>query len=338
MWLQCTERRNGILKAKLVMADGSIDWLNLESTWRLDVPIRAKSKLSATTTFAHWKLGNAGAYLNEIGVSVETSAASHQIYTFDHNGLLIVIPAILVLKALFKPSATVFEYLFRPAGLDMLVAPQQTNGSTSVALLHRKIRQHVPIAATSLGRLQWIYCFPSARAAFDSVYRHATQGTFGVRLPNADVEISVQGQLRQNVLIASRLSVTACSPLENPFDWAGHQPEEFRLDACKSWEQLNPVLTDPSILPGTAGWELSDFEWSGIEHFFPSGRRRVGGKRARDFMDAILMKLGTGVGWAKVNSNLGTTCAVSSFYQNLRQSGRWDKVVTAVMATREKSS
>ncbi len=336
MWLQSTERRNGILKAKVVKTDGSIDWLDLKNTWQLNVPIEPKSKLSATTTFAQWKLGNADAYVNEFRGAAETSPTSHQIYTFDHNGLLVVIPAILLMKALFKPSATVFEYLFRAAGLDMLVAPQQDNGSTSVTLLHRKIRQHVPIAATSLRRLQWIYCFPSARAAFDSVYRYATQGKFGVRLPNANVEISVQGQLRQNVLIASRLSVTACSPLEDPFDWAGHQPEKFRLDACKSWEQLNPVLSDPSILPGAAGWALSDSEWSGIEHFFPSGRRRVCGNRARDFMDGILIKLGTGVGWAKVNSSLGTTCAVSSFYQNLRQSGRWDTVVAAVMDTRRK--
>jgi hypothetical protein len=176
----------------------------------------------------------------------------------------------------------------------MPVAPLQTNGSTSVASLRRRIRQHVPIAASSLGRLQWLYCFPSARAAFDSVYRYATQGTFGICLPNVDAEILVQGQLRQDVLFASRLFITACSPLEAPFAWAGHQPEEFRLDGCKRWEQLDPVLTDASLLQGSVGWELSDAEWSYVEHLFPPGPRLISGKRARDSVSAILRKLGTG--------------------------------------------
>lgn len=180
-----------------------------------------------------------------------------------------------------------------------------------------------------------MYCFPSARAAFDSVYRYATQGTLGICLPNASVEISLQGQLRQNVLIASRMYITACSPLEAPFDWAGLQPEKFRLDGCKPWEQLNPVLTDPNLVVGALGWELSDKEWSCIEHLFPPGPRLISGKRARDFVGAILMKLGTGVGWARVNASFGTTSAVSSFYQSCRLSGKWGKVVAAVMQTRQ---
>ncbi len=46
---------------------------------------------------------------------LDASETAHQVFTFNFNGLLVIVPAILVLKALCKPNATLFEYLFRPA-------------------------------------------------------------------------------------------------------------------------------------------------------------------------------------------------------------------------------
>lgn len=149
--------------------------------------------------------------------------------------------------------------------------------------------------------------------------------------------MSLRGRLRGNRFFVSILSFTACTPLEAPFDWAGRQPATFRLRNAPPVEQLNPVLTNADITEGVDGWKLSNFEWSRVEHLFPAGSKLTSGSRAREFMNAILAKLGTGVGWAGVNSKFDTTSAVSSFYQSCRRSGRWDKVMAILMEIRKQS-
>jgi hypothetical protein len=136
----------------------------------------------------------------------------HKVYAANQNGLRLLAPAILFLKALFKPNATVFQYLFRPSGLDMLLAPVSTHGSVSVALIPSRLRQHVPIAHRGLARLQWLYCFPSARMAYDSVYAHAACGTIGLTLPNIEASVSVKGLLPGETLMVSSRRLTRSAP------------------------------------------------------------------------------------------------------------------------------
>jgi len=48
------------------------------------------------------------------GIEVDVTENKHQVFADDCNGLRLVVPAIVVLKALFRSNATVFDYLFRP--------------------------------------------------------------------------------------------------------------------------------------------------------------------------------------------------------------------------------
>ncbi|BCZ81691.1 hypothetical protein PTKU64_53660 [Paraburkholderia terrae] len=338
MWLHGIERRNGVLTAKVVKGESDIEWTNIEAAWEVDIPMTSTSRISGTSCFSRWKLVDAAQYLSETAIEVDLAANRHQIFEVDHNGLCLVVPAILVLKALFKPNATVFEYLFRPSGLDMLLAPKHTNGSTSVALLRRKLRQHVPIGDTSLERLRWLYCFPSARAAFDSVYTSATSGVVGIKLPTAEIEISLKGCLRGRKFFASSLTIGGCAPLEAPFDWAGQQPLRFLLREPAIGEYLNSTLVDSEIIEGPIGWELSDDEWASVKHLFPTGPRCRSAEQTRAFVGAIIAKLGTGEGWASVNSKHGTTSAVSSLYRDYRLSGKWHMLVTTVIEMRKQKA
>ncbi|RQM50957.1 transposase [Paraburkholderia bannensis] len=338
MWLQGIERRNGVLAAKMVKGDSDTEWMNVEATWEAAIPGASTSRMSGATCFSRWKVVDATEYFSEMAIKANPDANRHQIFEVDHNGLRLVLPAILVLKALFKPNATVFEYLFRPSGLDMLLAPVSANGSMSVALLPRKLRQHVPVGDTSFERLRWLYCFPSARAAFDSVYTSATSGIVGIKLPTAEIDICLKGCLRGRKFFVSGLNIAKCVPLEAPFDWAGRQPQHFRLREPAPGERLNPILADPDIIEGPAGWELSDDEWACVAYLFPTGPRCRSGEQARAFVGAILEKLGTGVGWTSVNSKHGTISAVSSLYRDYRQSGKWHELVATIIEMRKQKS
>jgi hypothetical protein len=72
-----------------------------------------------------------------------------------------------------------------------------------------------------------------------------------------------------------------------------------------------------------------------LEPLFPPGPRLVTGDRARHYIGAIIMKLGTGMGWSAVNAECGTTSAVSSFYQSCRRSRKWPIVAATIVKTRK---
>lgn len=337
MWLQSVQRVNGKLTGELILNSGETSLTELDSIWELELPVRTQSKLFTATRLAEWQTIDATEYLGEMGITTDIAGNRHQIFSVNQNGLRLVIPAILMLKALFKPNATVFQYLFRPSGLDCLLAPVPKPGSMSVALLPTRIRQHMPIAERGLARLQWLYCFPTARKAFDSAYTNAARGVIGLVLPNIEARISVRGVLREGTLLVSMLTINSCRPMEAPFEWAGTQPQEFALTSNRPFAQLNPVLKNPNIVEGAAGWGLSDDEWSQLEHLFPPGAGRITGDRTRVLIGAILFKLGTGVGWSTVNAQCGTTSAVSSYYQKCQNSGQW-KIVEAILKDTRKST
>jgi hypothetical protein len=338
MWLQSVQRVSGKLMAELRLDSGKTALTELDSTWELELPLSTRSKLFAVTRLAEWETIDATEYLAEMGIATDLPENRHQAFSINHNGLRLIIPAILMLKALFKPNATVFQYLFRPSGLDCLLAPVPNPGSMSVALLPTRIRQHMPIAERGLARLQWLYCFPTARKAFDSVYTNAARGVFGLVLPNIEARISVRGELRGRTLLVSTLTINSCRPLDAPFAWAGMQPQEFALTSYRRFAQLNPVLKNPDLVEGAAGWGLSDDEWFQLEHLFPPRAGRITGDRARLLIDAILLKLGTGVGWGPVNAQCGTTAAVSSYYQACRRSGTWEIIQATLRETRSRTA
>ena len=70
--------------------------------------------MSWKTCFSRWETVDAGDYLDETGIEVDVTETKHQVFADDCNGLRLVVPAIVVLKALFRSNATVFDYLFRP--------------------------------------------------------------------------------------------------------------------------------------------------------------------------------------------------------------------------------
>ncbi len=334
MWLESIERMNGYLKGKAIDGDGKSKLIDVKSTWQLKMPVASRSKFTAATNLVDWRLADAADYLDSASLGHKAAGNSHQVYAVNHQGLRLVVPAIVFCKALFVPNATTFEYLYRPSGIDSLLAPIRRPTGMAVTLIPRIIRQHEPISRSNMARLQWLYCFPSARAAFDSVYVNAARGVIGLDLPKIYADISFRGQLLEGTLFVSALTVNRFKTLETPFDWAGTQPEEYELTGENVSAHLNPVLKNNHLIEGAAGWGLSDFEWSRLQHLFPSGNKRATGQRARGLVSAILTKLGSGTGWSIANASFGTTSAVSSYYQSCLRSGRWQEIESTLMAIR----
>ncbi|WP_172161878.1 transposase [Paraburkholderia elongata] len=300
--------------------------MDMQTIWSHKVPVPTRTKGQAVTRFHDWDIVNAAEYLQLAGLDTGI-AGGHTIYAFTYGGLRFLVPAILVMKALFRPHATAFENLYRRSALDLMLAPVPAAGTMTAHLVRksRKYNKNPQSKRASIG-YRWLYCFPSAREAWDSVYQSAVQGRIHVTMPKIQASIATKGLRVGDTLLVSNLTILSFESMETPFAWAGEQPRQFDFGLERKDTAPYSPLIRSDLKQGPDGWALSDDEWNSIEHLFPHGFRRNSGEQARTLISAVLFKLGTGIGWKAMNARLGTTARVSSFYRDCRRFNRWDEV------------
>ncbi|WP_321795283.1 hypothetical protein [Caballeronia sp. J97] len=335
MWLHSIERKDGRLEGKVIHSDGDISWVDASSLWQLQMPESGKSKLRLTTNLDDWQASDSTEYLALSGMQYHLRDDSHEIYVARHLGLRLLIPALVLTRALFMPNAIFFNHLYRPSSLDQLVAPVLQATGLVCAPLHRDLRRRIGAAASGPTRVQWMYCFPSAREAFASVYANALRRAIRLALPKLVGDAVLTGTLHGRVFVASAMSLHRLEPNEHAFSWAGEQPTQFILpSADRSGTQLNPVLKKSELIEGPNGWRLADSEWLRLNHIIRANPAD-GPNDDRAIVDAILIKLATGMGWRSANGMVEGATRVSSFYQNLRRSGRWEDFEAALLCLRQ---
>ncbi|MCE4546336.1 MULTISPECIES: transposase [Caballeronia] len=333
MWLQSIERKNGRLKGKVIDNEGSVDWVEASSLWRVKMRESGKTKLTLTTNLDDWEVSDSAEYLAFSGAHYWAPGDSHEIYVAHHLGLRLLIPALALTKALFTPNAIFFSHLYRPSSVDQLVAPVRQATGLVGAPVRRDFGRLIG-AASGPARMQWTYCFPSAREAFASVYANALRGAIGLTLPKLLADATLTGSLHGQVFVASAMSLQRLEPNEHAFTWAGEQPTQFILSAAdRLGAHLNPVLKNSDLIEGPNGWRLANSEWSQLKHivrpYFVEAT-----KDDRKIVDAILIKLATGMGWRSANGMLGSATKVSTFYRRLRQAGRWEEFEASLLRLR----
>ncbi|MFM0652213.1 hypothetical protein [Paraburkholderia sediminicola] len=334
MWLQSVERVHGRLHGRLVSEKGVVEWMDMQSIWQHQQSLPRRTRASAVTRLDEWEVTDASEYLQIAGLDTDL-AGGHTVYAFSYNGLRFLVPAILVTKALFQPNATVFEYLYRPSALDLLLAPVLEAETVTVRLLPRLTKSHSSPSDLALANLGWLYCFPSARDAWNSAYSSAARGLVHVTMPRMQSHVNLRGVLSGNTVAASTLSIRSFEPMERPFEWAGVQPHQFFHKPKTGRITPHARLIKPDIGQGPNGWALSEREWHSIRHLFAARNQRRTDEQIRTFVSAVLMKLGSGNGWRAVNASHGTTSKVSSFYTECCVAGRWNKIEKIVRELRK---
>ncbi|MFL9889912.1 MULTISPECIES: hypothetical protein [Paraburkholderia] len=334
MWLQSVERIHGRLHGRLVSEKGVVEWMDMQSIWQHQLPLARRTKASAVTRLHEWEVTDASEYLQLAGLDADL-AGGHTVYGFSYNGLRFLVPAILVSKGLFQPNATLFEYLYRPSALELLLAPVPEAETVTVRLLPRYARTHRVPSDSALANLGWLYCFPSARDAWNSVYSSAARGLVHVTMPKVQAHLHLRGVLSDSTLAVSSLSIRLFQPMERPFEWAGIQPDQFCHRPKAGSVAPKARLIKADIEKGPNGWALSEWEWHSIKHLFSPHLRQRTDEQIRTLVSAILVKLGSGSGWMAVNASHGTTAKVSSFYRNNCVSGRWNEVERIIRKLRK---
>lgn len=247
----------------------------------------------------------------------------HRTYVLEHEGLRILIPALVLIMSLFGRLGRFADHLLEPASLDRIAMPAIVPDSAQV-----KASLSPRLYLNSHVRFEWLTCFASARRAWGSVYLHGSSGSLDLDLPDATLDATFFGDKFNGVICATRMTIRCLAPSEPPLPFAvGRTPPFFYIDRRHLKEEGVRRISRLSNIPcGPHGWSTTDNEWAAIK----SALQRGGFLRvntAKSSIDQALEKLGKGVPWFALGVKHQ---GVSAAYRTWIRSGRW-RILTRVL-------
>lgn len=337
VWISSIRGARDGLQVERQQLDGSKTLATIASAAAdLQIPgaFRRKVRLDLTTL----RPACTSSYLEALGRRTWEPGAQCTYEASVGNDTLVISTQLLVI-ALMAARSCLRDYLLTPGGPTLL----------STVIADEQVLRVIPtrhMAAfrgpSVTDRLYWMLAYPSARAAWCSVYREALDGRFDMQLPKAAIDAVVWVLPAGKKLLATRLTVVQLQPLEAPFEFAGalaRRDFEFHSGSkvSNTHGKAAAPASDDRLQATAATGPLTDVQWAQIEpkvrEFLVRGNG--GAPRAhslRTLLDVMLLKLGTPYSWSKVPAPKELSQSASVLFSKLQRGGLWEQVLQVLEA------
>lgn len=294
-------------------------------------------RIRVVTDFETWKQVSPADYLAGMGFPKDMKSGQ-TVYEFEVAGKVFLIPAVVLMKGMFRPLRGMAYHLFRPQGLENAVIAALKGAEPLVGFFCAPQNDFgfIPERAQSiLEALSWMYCFASARRMWDSILQWARVGTLGIDLPQGQARLVLRTSPYENKWLVTDLTVVAVQTSESPYVFADKHPQFIEFH--KAVNMVPHGRTKPPkqllALPSRKGnWNLSNKEWAIVEGIVSS--RKSFKYCPRKIVDCILYKFGQGVAWKNLAYGKLNKPVVTAAYQRMLKDGRWDALVGVLQELR----
>lgn len=266
-------------------------------------------------------------YLELAGFPASASP-NHRVYALLTPEARLLVPAAVMMLALFPGLSHIAPYILSAASLDRLAVPSFEDDTATVTFFPGSMSRARDIACTQ-ERFLWLTGFSSARRTWNSVSRNAGSGLLAIDMPKALADGSAHGLSRGDIVLVNRLHLSILVPTEPPLAGssliAGRPFEVGGSHTERGTAMRHDTLVD--LLPRhSAGTHLTDGEWNKVRALL--GARTT--TAARRNLDEILLKLISGRSWDDINRKADAR----NFYFRLQRLGRWDGIRELLIAER----
>lgn len=278
-----------------------------------------------------------GEYLRGVGLE-HLDGRCQVAYVVPTETGTIVIPAQVMVLATLGPQEPCRRLLLEPSSLSELM---EVFADGPGRRLQVEALSDIYNRESLVQRLTWLLTYPSAHAAWGSVYRHALDGRFDMRLPKAEVVASAHGRLEGSTLFVTDLNLLELTPMEDPFPFAAAgAPTTFVFNNKVSIRNTHGHAAAPAaearIASSGAVQPLSDAQWAAVEQLVKVKEpKRPGRPRAhtlRDVVECIRLKLGTPYSWSKCPGDKALVQSASVLLSKLQREGVWEQALAAMAA------
>ena len=299
----------------LVAREGQIESVSLDDICRRGLPSPGNT-VRSVVTFNLGRLTPVGPaeYCKATGVTLPAGEPNHhQVFEVVCGQLTMVIPALVLMRALFRPTQHLLPTMFAPHALDRVCwVRTSVDGAALVIDAHWATQSRAIHFRDWVGPLSWMVAHPSGRQMADSVHANATIGTIGLAPPDAICTAVLRSVRLGCKRFVTDASLQRLQPLDAPsiqlVGLEGDVTMYANSDSRFSWQNLYEPLAMAIPQRRDGSTELSDHEWSLVEPLLMQGRARTCGTVIcqRAILDGVLAKLTTGMPWRKCAFRAGT--------------------------------
>ena len=321
-----------------VATRGGTQLRDISSLVRAGLPTSARDRVGFSGRLDELRPTDPQEYFEAFGLETPADAKiRHQVYCCHDGDVRIVIPALAILRALFRPTHYFLPKVFYPNALErvrLVDFDRSPPGVTPLSVTWRDKARYGDL----IGPLEWFSFYPSATQFLRSVYTNALGGGLAFELPSAAVKLSARGVRAGNTHFATIVTVLSLKPTEPPYPFAERRDVHLFRRATSVRSGRSPELCDPRVAKHADGSvDLTDGEWDQIEPLIETGRGRTGSRThsRRLVMDGVLRKLGLGTGWRTTEYRTGGHINALHAYREWSKNGALDRVLEAIARMRE---
>jgi hypothetical protein len=339
MWLDRFERLDNNLALVGLEKSGQAKYLSPSEPYKSRPGKSLSAAITLRTSLCDWKRASPREYAAAFGFESDVTE-HHETHLILTARTRILLPAWLLQRAMFGPYYCITEFLYATNGLEQLCSPIINGNKFSIGLAPRKEFGKARKTTKLVQRMEWLYAYPSAYRAWNSVYRFASSGRIGFELPSAEVLLSVHGKHAGDTFYAISVEILELNPLECPLEWAKIDRKGYILSGDNVQHMIARKTCDARLVPIKNEWDLTDQEWDLIKpiaSYRPVADRpgRPSGYSLRDVVNGVILKMGTGIAWSEVWNQRKGFSASPMLYRRMRVDGRWEKIVEILVRSRQ---
>lgn len=297
---------------------------------------------NGTTSFQAWlKLSSHELRALHEDLGLAPKSFGQAFYKFTDENQTFIIPIGVTMCSLFRPFPGMSRFLLSPQGLENLVLPSE-NISKPTIQFYGGARGNTGIqpdkAEGILNSLSWMYCFPSARRAWNSVLEHARQGHLDMALPIGSFLFSGRGLPVGDEILITELQVKLLETIEEPFPaFSAHTKViEFQRILHSERRMTGGSKKEHALQSraGDDGFQLTDEEWQQLMPLVERASNIPRQFSLRDVINGILLKLTHGIPWSEVPGLPFSNSLLPRTYSRMQKDGRWETVMNCLKQQR----
>ena len=315
--------------------DGSARRDGVASLLKTGVPLAATSKrLVLECELSDLSIGGAAEYLEAFGMRFAAGQTNHHDVLFGKTriGHPFQIPALVLMRAMFKPNQQVFPAMFTPANVDTLSFVDYGAAVPQVVIHDKTCRTKISIRARGTNQaeaLRWLQTSLSARRCAQGIHFRAMSGALGMEMPQGRAKIILHGLPTESCLFVTKAVLMSCSIApedsitgrEERFDFRANGNTQSGAVGASAFAFSIPVHRD-----GTTS--VTDDEWHVLETLMEPPKRKWASLHSRRAMlDVILHKLDSRIPWHKAVAHGMTKSQITLTFRRWVLDGRMDRAI-----------
>lgn len=327
------------LMARVATPHGASELVPLDALAAVGAPEEHSANRRVTTDMRCWSKADTATYLRAFDADANQNDR-HEVFRIEHDDTVVLLPALVLMRAMFRPARYLLQTMFLPHALDSVCHLHTGRAPASLVMTaHWASPGRASRYADVSSALLWMKCFPTAMTMAASVHEFAMRGAIGLQLPDAKCEMLVRGKLVDGVLHATQATIFEVCALEEPLPFASglsrrvvfHGKWSGQVNARKT--RALPDNAIPRHSDGSVA--VSDEEWRRIEPVVVSrGRHRPVRLDQRQILNGVLTKLAYGIPWAKVPYSVGTWSNAFYAHRTWSSRGAFDRALNILKRTR----